>query len=179
MADLAERVDDLICSFDSSADKTMDTLSMLIFGWMLLGLVILCVGKFIYNRVHQRKKTGLNHHQHQANNNPSATTATSTTINASVISGTGVATAAAVSSSATGLHRSVGTSSSTTAVNSSKDTSAGGGALSALHAIGENVAVLGVGASASGVAAAVARSRSVNAARSHAGKHFFFVNFRR
>ncbi|KAJ8681313.1 hypothetical protein QAD02_017100 [Eretmocerus hayati] len=42
MADLAERVDDLICSFDSSADATMDTLSMLVFGWMLLGLVILC-----------------------------------------------------------------------------------------------------------------------------------------
>lgn len=50
MADLAERVDDLICSFDSSADTTMDTLSMLIFGWMLFGLVVLCVGKFIYNR---------------------------------------------------------------------------------------------------------------------------------
>ncbi|XP_008208053.1 uncharacterized protein LOC100118588 isoform X5 [Nasonia vitripennis] len=59
MADLAERVDDLICSFDSSADATMDTLSMLIFGWMLLGLVILCVGKFIYNRIHQHGKTGL------------------------------------------------------------------------------------------------------------------------
>lgn len=77
MADLAERVDDLICSFDSSADATMDTLSMLIFGWMLLGLVILCVGKFIYNRVHQRGKQGLHtgvaasaaaaagHHRHQ------------------------------------------------------------------------------------------------------------------
>ncbi|XP_066594986.1 uncharacterized protein [Prorops nasuta] len=50
MADLAERVDDLICSFDSSGDTTMDTLSMLIFGWMLFGLVVLCVGKFVYNR---------------------------------------------------------------------------------------------------------------------------------
>lgn len=50
MADLAERVDDLICSFDSSGDTTMDTLSMLIFGWMLFGLIVLCVGKYIYNR---------------------------------------------------------------------------------------------------------------------------------
>ncbi|XP_043280643.1 uncharacterized protein [Venturia canescens] len=50
MADLAERVDDLICSFDSTGDTTMDTLSMLIFGWMLFGLVVLCVGKFVYNR---------------------------------------------------------------------------------------------------------------------------------
>lgn len=50
MADLAERVDDLICSFDSSGETTMDTLSMLIFGWMLFGLLVLCVGKYIYNR---------------------------------------------------------------------------------------------------------------------------------
>ncbi|XP_057324078.1 uncharacterized protein LOC130666812 isoform X2 [Microplitis mediator] len=49
MADLAERVDDLICSFDSSGDTTMDTLSMLIFGWMLFGLIVLCIGKYIYN----------------------------------------------------------------------------------------------------------------------------------
>ncbi|XP_044017304.1 uncharacterized protein LOC122858454 isoform X4 [Aphidius gifuensis] len=50
MADLAERVDDLICTFDSSDDFTMDTLSMLIFGWMLFGLIVLCLGKYIYNR---------------------------------------------------------------------------------------------------------------------------------
>ncbi|XP_011869550.1 PREDICTED: uncharacterized protein LOC105562960 isoform X3 [Vollenhovia emeryi] len=50
MADLAERVDDLICSFDSTGETTMDTLSMLIFGWMLFGLVVLCVGKYVYNR---------------------------------------------------------------------------------------------------------------------------------
>ncbi|XP_067208276.1 uncharacterized protein [Linepithema humile] len=50
MADLAERVDDLICSFDSAGETTMDTLSMLIFGWMLFGLVVLCVGKYVYNR---------------------------------------------------------------------------------------------------------------------------------
>lgn len=50
MADLAERVDDLICSFDLTGETTMDTLSMLIFGWMLFGLVVLCVGKYVYNR---------------------------------------------------------------------------------------------------------------------------------
>jgi hypothetical protein len=72
MADLAERVDDLICSFDSSADATMDTLSMLIFGWMLLGLVILCVGRFVYNRLHQRRRAqpptsaGQQHRHHAA-----------------------------------------------------------------------------------------------------------------
>ncbi|KAK0173962.1 hypothetical protein PV328_007093 [Microctonus aethiopoides] len=58
MADLAERVDDLICSFDSSGDTTMDTLSMLIFGWMLFGLIVLCVGKYIYNRFVLHEKIG-------------------------------------------------------------------------------------------------------------------------
>ncbi|XP_044576431.1 uncharacterized protein LOC123259791 isoform X9 [Cotesia glomerata] len=58
MADLAERVDDLICSFDSSGDTTMDTLSMLIFGWMLFGLIVLCIGKYIYNNFVLNEKFG-------------------------------------------------------------------------------------------------------------------------
>lgn len=58
MADLAERVDDLICSFDSSGDTTMDTLSMLIFGWLLFGLIVLCVGKFLYNHFVLNEKIG-------------------------------------------------------------------------------------------------------------------------
>lgn len=118
MADLAERVDDLICSFDSSADATMDTLSMLIFGWMLLGLVILCVGRFVYNRLYQRRRA----------QPPLATSA--------------------------GQHH----------VGANKDV--GHSAAAGLHVIGESVVLLGAGPSASGVAAAVARSRSANASRS-------------
>lgn len=144
MADLAERVDDLICSFDSSADATMDTLSMLIFGWMLLGLVILCVGKFIYNRLHQHGKTGL----------PSAAS-------------TAAAAAAAAATSA-GHHHHVGaTGAAAGATGTTKES--GHIAAAGLHAIGESVVLLGAGASASGVAAAVARSRSANASRASAG----------
>ncbi|XP_023723493.1 phospholipid transfer protein C2CD2L isoform X4 [Cryptotermes secundus] len=48
MADLADRIDDLICSFEGGAETTMDTLAMLIFGWMIFGLFVLGIGRYIY-----------------------------------------------------------------------------------------------------------------------------------
>lgn len=48
--DLAEAVDDLICALDGSADTTMDTLAMFLFGWILAALFILWLGKAIYER---------------------------------------------------------------------------------------------------------------------------------
>ncbi|XP_039278859.1 uncharacterized protein LOC111044175 [Nilaparvata lugens] len=51
MADLADRIDDLICSFDGLGDTTMDTIAMYMFGWMLFGLLVLAVGKYVYGRV--------------------------------------------------------------------------------------------------------------------------------
>jgi hypothetical protein len=50
MADLAERVDDLICTFEGGGETTMDTVAMLIFGWMVFGLFALAIGKYIYQR---------------------------------------------------------------------------------------------------------------------------------
>ncbi|GLV42604.1 uncharacterized protein CBL_03343 [Carabus blaptoides fortunei] len=50
MADLAEPIDDLICSFDGNTDFTMDTLAMLIFGWILVALFVLWMGKLLYAR---------------------------------------------------------------------------------------------------------------------------------
>ena len=50
MADLADRIDDLICSFEGSAETTMDTVAMLIFGWMIFGLFVLAIGRYIYGR---------------------------------------------------------------------------------------------------------------------------------
>ncbi|XP_058796854.1 uncharacterized protein LOC131667450 isoform X2 [Phymastichus coffea] len=132
MADLAERVDDLICSFEPSADATMDTLSMLIFGWMLLGLLVLCVGKFVYNKLYQRGKATALH---------SAASASS---------------ASAASPQQT--HQQHGPPAA--AAREAHSAAAG------LGAIGESVLLLGAGASASGVAAAVAKSRSANASRS-------------
>lgn len=49
MADLAEAVDDLICSFDFM-DTAMDNLVMLIFIWVLFSLVLLGIAKWSYSR---------------------------------------------------------------------------------------------------------------------------------
>lgn len=50
MADLADSIDDLICAFEGNPDVTMDTLAMLIFGWILVGLFVLWLGRLIYSR---------------------------------------------------------------------------------------------------------------------------------
>lgn len=50
MADLADRIDDLICSFEGGGDTTMDTVAMLIFGWTVFGLFVLAIGKYVYAR---------------------------------------------------------------------------------------------------------------------------------
>ncbi|KAJ2943187.1 hypothetical protein O0L34_g18898 [Tuta absoluta] len=49
MADLAEAVDDLICSFDYM-DTAMDNLVMLIFIWILFSIVLLGLAKWAYTR---------------------------------------------------------------------------------------------------------------------------------
>lgn len=48
--DLAESVDDLICTFDGFGDTTMDTLAMFIFGWILAALFLLWLGKLLYSK---------------------------------------------------------------------------------------------------------------------------------
>ncbi|CAH1733444.1 uncharacterized protein LOC114124772 isoform X1 [Aphis gossypii] len=53
MGDLADTIDDLICSFESDGSKTMDTLIMYLFCWALVGFAALAVGKFAYGRVAQ------------------------------------------------------------------------------------------------------------------------------
>ncbi|XP_063911010.1 uncharacterized protein LOC135128100 isoform X2 [Zophobas morio] len=50
MGDLAEAVEDLICTFDGTGDTTMDTLAMFVFGWILAALFVLWLGKIIYAR---------------------------------------------------------------------------------------------------------------------------------
>lgn len=50
MADLADKIDDLICSFEGGGDTTMDTVAMLIFGWTVFGLFVLAIGKYVYAR---------------------------------------------------------------------------------------------------------------------------------
>lgn len=54
MADLAEAVDDLICSFDYM-DTAMDNLVMLIFIWLLFSIVLLGIAKWAYGRFANKK----------------------------------------------------------------------------------------------------------------------------
>lgn len=49
MADLAEAVDDLICSFDYM-DTAMDNLVMMLFIWILFSIVLLGIAKWAYGR---------------------------------------------------------------------------------------------------------------------------------
>lgn len=49
MSDLADTIDDLICSFEGDG-KTMDALIMYLFCWALVGFVALAVGKYAYAR---------------------------------------------------------------------------------------------------------------------------------
>lgn len=50
MADLADKIDDLICSFEGGGDSTMDTVAMLVFGWTVLALFGLAIAKYVYAR---------------------------------------------------------------------------------------------------------------------------------
>ncbi|XP_067627058.1 uncharacterized protein [Eurosta solidaginis] len=48
--DLADQIDDYICSFEGIGDLTMDSLAMFIFIWAVLALFILWLCKFLYNK---------------------------------------------------------------------------------------------------------------------------------
>lgn len=59
MADIADKIDDLICSFEGGGDTTMDTVAMLVFGWMIFGLVVLGVSKYVYARFVMKNEDGV------------------------------------------------------------------------------------------------------------------------
>ncbi|KAL5285698.1 C2CD2 family protein [Megaselia abdita] len=48
--DLADQIDDYICSFEGLGDITMDSLAMFVFIWAVLALFILWLCKFLYNK---------------------------------------------------------------------------------------------------------------------------------
>lgn len=58
MDDLADQIDDFICSFEGGTDLTMDTLAMLIFCWSLIALFLVWLGKFVYHRYIKKTPTG-------------------------------------------------------------------------------------------------------------------------
>lgn len=73
MEDLADKIDDLICTFEGGGDTTMDTVAMYMFGWMLFGLVVLGVGRFVYGKF---IRTRLTSEKSEPTEQPSPTTVT-------------------------------------------------------------------------------------------------------
>lgn len=75
--DLADQIDDYICTFEGLGDMVMDSLAMFIFIWALCVLFLIWLGKFLYQK-YVKKASG----------SPVADTATSTLVKqASVVSG--------------------------------------------------------------------------------------------
>lgn len=57
--DLADQIDDYICTIDGVGDLTMDTLAMVVFGWATGGLLVVVIGKFLYTKYVARKNTAI------------------------------------------------------------------------------------------------------------------------
>lgn len=54
--DLADQIDDYICTIDGVGDLTMDTLAMVLFGWAVVALFLVWLGKFLYGKYAAKKK---------------------------------------------------------------------------------------------------------------------------
>ena len=57
--DLAENVDDLICISDGTGDRTMDTLAMYLFAWILVAFVAVWAAKYAYEKLLASKKKAI------------------------------------------------------------------------------------------------------------------------
>lgn len=53
--DLAEAVEDLICTFDPVPDTTMDTLAMFFFLWIVAAIALWYLGRFLYSKFQARR----------------------------------------------------------------------------------------------------------------------------
>lgn len=54
--DLADQIDDYICTIDGVGDLTMDTLAMVLFGWAVVALFLVWLAKFLYGKYAAKKK---------------------------------------------------------------------------------------------------------------------------
>lgn len=53
--DLADQIDDYICTIDGVGDLTMDTLAMVLFAWAVIALFLVWLCKFLYTKYAQKK----------------------------------------------------------------------------------------------------------------------------
>lgn len=56
MADLADKIDDLICTFDGAVDNTIDTIAMYMFGIFVFFLLVLVLSYHIYGKYKKPKQ---------------------------------------------------------------------------------------------------------------------------
>jgi hypothetical protein len=92
--DLADQVEDYICTFEAIGDLEMDSLIMFVFIWALSVLILLWLGKFLYQKYLAKKQAAL-----------TGTTSTTTSSSIPVSPTTNVApiSSVAVSSLSSGL----------------------------------------------------------------------------
>lgn len=57
--DLADKIDEYICTIDGVSDLTMDNLAMALFGWAVGGLVVVGLAKYLYGRYAARKQNAI------------------------------------------------------------------------------------------------------------------------
>lgn len=58
--DLADQIDDYICSFEGLGDITMDSLAMFVFIWAVVALFIIWLCKFVYNKYVNKEQPSSN-----------------------------------------------------------------------------------------------------------------------
>lgn len=57
--DLADKIDEYICTIDGVSDLTMDNLAMALFGWAVGGLVVVGLAKYLYGRYAAKKQNAI------------------------------------------------------------------------------------------------------------------------
>lgn len=57
--DLADKIDEYICTIDGVGDLMMDNLAMALFGWAVGGLVVVGLAKYIYGRYVAKKQSAI------------------------------------------------------------------------------------------------------------------------
>lgn len=70
--DLADQVDDYICTFEGLGDITMDSLAMFIFIWAVLALFLVWLCKFLYQKYVVKEKSASASNSRQSSVAPGA-----------------------------------------------------------------------------------------------------------
>ncbi len=93
MADLADKIDDLICTFDGTLNTTLDTLAMYVFGVFVFVLLVLVLSYHLYGKYRKPKSSSASVDKHQQNVNGVDARAKETQKNAGTTAGANLSAA--------------------------------------------------------------------------------------